>query len=64
MAMFCLFCGEEADCSEAANFDAKNASSQGFNVILEGLEDCVACGGNSTQVSRVLLCSTSSQFVM
>ncbi|KAI8546985.1 hypothetical protein RHMOL_Rhmol07G0161500 [Rhododendron molle] len=64
MAMFCSFC-EEAECSGAANIDAKNASSQGFSVIMEGLEDCVACGGNGTQVlvSRVL-CSTSSQFVM
>lgn len=49
MAMFCSFCEEEAECSGAANIDAKNASSQGFSVIMEGLEDCVACGGNGTQ---------------
>ncbi|KAG5540251.1 hypothetical protein RHGRI_020470 [Rhododendron griersonianum] len=33
MAMFCSFCEEEAECSGAANIDAKNASSQGFSEL-------------------------------
>ncbi|XP_028124481.1 uncharacterized protein LOC114321510 isoform X2 [Camellia sinensis] len=51
MAMFCSGCKEEVENAGAPN-DAKNASSvQGFSAILEGLADCVACGGNGIQVS-------------
>ncbi|THF94037.1 hypothetical protein TEA_020446 [Camellia sinensis var. sinensis] len=49
MAMFCSGCKEEVENAGAPN-DAKNASSvQGFSAILEGLADCVACGGNGIQ---------------
>ncbi|GMP95360.1 hypothetical protein CsSME_00044440 [Camellia sinensis var. sinensis] len=49
MAMFCSGCKEEVENAGASN-DAKNASSvQGFSAILEGLADCVACGGNGIQ---------------
>ena len=52
MATFCSGCKEEVECAGAANSDAKNASAfQRFSVVLEGLADCVACGGNGTQVS-------------
>lgn len=49
MAMFCSGCKEEVENAGAPN-DAKNAASvQGFSAILEGLADCVACGGNGIQ---------------
>lgn len=49
MAMFCSGCKEEVENAGAPN-DAKNAASvQVFSAILEGLADCVACGGNGIQ---------------
>ncbi|XP_052169853.1 protein SENSITIVE TO UV 2 [Diospyros lotus] len=50
MAMFCMGCKEELEGAGASSTDVKNAfTSQGFCFVLDGLADCVACGGNDAQ---------------